>query len=152
MPEIRRVVTVPVPVEDVFDHVSDPRHWPEHFREIESVDQIEGWSSPGGRCRLLVKALGGRRGHVDCELIEYDRPRLIRYVATMPRLPKLEYRHAFAQVPNGTRLELSARRELRHGFARLLDQTLIRWFALRMWNRATASLTARLIDSQRRAP
>jgi hypothetical protein len=98
-----------------------------------------------------VKALGGRRQHLDCTLVEFDRPRLIRYVATTPGLPQIEYRHTFAEAGNGTRLELSAHRELRRGLGSLLDQTLIRWLASRMWNRATVSLTARLTDSQYRA-
>jgi len=62
-------------------------------------------------------------------------------VAVTPGLPGHEYRHTFAGVPNGTRLELSARLELRRSFGRVLDQSLIRWLASPVWDWATASLT-----------
>ncbi len=151
MPELRRVVTVPVPRAEVFDQVTDPRHWPEFFTEIESVDRIEGWDSPGGRCRLSVKRLG-RQAYVDCELVEFDRPRLIRYLARTAGLPELDYRHTFTEVPEGTRVEFSVGRDLRRGIGRLLDQTLVRWLAARMWDRATASMVARFTaDPHRRS-
>ena len=86
----------------------------------------------------------GRQAYVDCELVEFDRPRLIRYVARTAGLPELDYRHTFTEVAEGTRVQFSARRELRGGLGRLLDQTLVRWLAARVWDRATASIVARL--------
>lgn len=151
MPELRRVVVVPVPRAEVFDHVADPRRWPESFNEIKSVDRVEGWDSPGGRCRLSVNRLG-RHAYVDCELVEFDRPHLIRYVARTAGLPELDYRHTFTEVSDGTRVEFSVRRELRGGLGRLLDQTLVRWLAARMWDRATAAIVARLTAGGHRPP
>src|SRR6266511_4247745 len=89
MPEFRFTAIIPFPREEVSDYISDPRHWPEFFAEVESVDQVDGWDAPGGRCRVRVKALG-RRQYV-AELTEFDRPQLMRDLAKQAGLPDIEH-------------------------------------------------------------
>jgi hypothetical protein len=45
--EMHFSATVPFPREEVFDYVSDPRHWSEFFPAVESVERVEGWDAPG---------------------------------------------------------------------------------------------------------
>lgn len=138
MAGLRRVVTVAAPRPDVFDDVTDPSTGGTLDRDrIRRPDRRMGLP-PEAAAGCWSRRWGHRPRYVDCTLIEYDRPQLIRYVAQTAGLPPIEYRHTFVTVPEGTRVELTARRELRHGPGRLLDRTLIRWLAGRRWNRATA--------------
>jgi uncharacterized protein YndB with AHSA1/START domain len=154
MPEFRFGAMIPFPRDEVFDYVSDPRHWPEFFREVEAVDQVEGWDRPGGRCRVRVRVLG-RRQYI-AELVEFDRPRLTRDVARQAGMPDVEHEHVFSEVPEGTRLDNIARYRPRPGLVGLYDRTVLRWAAQRtyrrMYARATASVTARLTDRQHPQP
>jgi uncharacterized protein YndB with AHSA1/START domain len=137
--------TVTFPREEVFDYVSDPRHWSEFFPAVESVEQVEGWDAPGGRCRVLLRLPPGRRQWLDYELTEFDRPRLYRDVARATGEPD-EHERVFVEVAQGTRLESTIRHPPRPGVAGLLERVVLRWVVRRMYDRAGVLIAARLAD------
>jgi Polyketide cyclase / dehydrase and lipid transport len=118
---------------------------------VEIVDHVEGWDAPGGRCRLTLRVLGRRRTF-DCELIEIERPEMFRYVAREEGQPTAVNEGRFAEVADGTRVEITARRDPRRGPAGLFDRIVVPWALKRTLDRSMATLTSTLAGRGRGAP
>ncbi|HEU4424053.1 MAG TPA: SRPBCC family protein [Pilimelia sp.] len=150
MTEIRFRGTVPMPRTEVFDYFVDARLWPAWFPGVEAVDDIEGWGAPGGRCRLTVRVLGRRRTF-HCQMTKIDRPQLFAYVAREEGLPTSSHEGRFVEVAEGTRVEISARRDPRRGPAGFYDRIVVARALKRMMDRSMASLATTLTERRRRA-
>lgn len=150
MAEVRFDGVMPVPRADVFDFLADARNWPGFVPGVQTVDQVEGWGTPGGRCRLTISLLGRRRT-LDCEMTESDRPRLFRYLAREEGQPTASHDCQFVEVAGGTRVEISARRDPRRGPVGMYDRFMVPWALKRMLNRQMVSVSATLAERRRGA-
>ena len=150
MAEVRFDGVVPIPRAEVFDFLADARNWPAFFPGVETVDHVEGWGTPGGRCRLTIRLLGRRRT-LDCEMTEAERPQLFGYLAREEGQPTASNHCQLVEVPGGTRVTISARRDPRRGARGMYDRLLVPWALKRMLNRQMASVSTTLAERRRRA-
>jgi len=141
MPEFPFGSIVPFPRDEVFDYVADPRNWPLLQPEIEAVE-VDGWDKPGGRCVLRLRGAQTQ----EHELLDLDRPRLLRDVARRAGLPDIEHERVFAELADGTWLQNYARYEPRSGLAGLFDRTILAWLLRRRYQRLWDAAAARLVE------
>jgi carbon monoxide dehydrogenase subunit G len=151
MSEVRFDGVVPAPPADVFDLLADARNWPSVMPGVETVDGVDGWGAPGGRCRLTIRLLGQSRTF-DCEMTDVDRPQLFRYLAREEGQPTSSNACRFAEVAGGTRVEISAQRDARRGVAGLYDRSVVPWALKRMLDRQMTAVTTTLAQRRRPAP
>jgi uncharacterized protein YndB with AHSA1/START domain len=71
---------IPLPPDEAFDFVSNPENWPKFFSTMTSARSLEGWGTPGGKARLTIN-VRGRALVSELQLLEWDRPHHIRYIA-----------------------------------------------------------------------
>ena len=150
MSEVRFVGVMPIPRAEVFDLLSDARNWPVFVPGVKAVDYVESWGAPGGRCRLTISLLGRRRT-LDCEMTEFERPGLFRYLAREEGHPTASNDCRFVEVAGGTRVEISARREPRRGPVGLYDRLVVPWALKRMLDRQMVSISITLAKRHQRA-
>ena len=147
MTEVRFTGIVPFPREAVFDSFIDLRNWVHFSPGVESIDDVEGWGAPRGRCRVTIRVLGRRR-IADCEMTEIQRPLQFRYLAGVEGQPTSTHDCRFTDAPDGTRVDISTRWDARHGVVGLFDRFPVRWALKRMLNRSMSSFAAMM--AQRR--
>jgi carbon monoxide dehydrogenase subunit G len=145
MAEVRFDGVLPDRRADVFDLLSDARDWPSVLPGVEAVDHVEGWGTPGGRCRLTIRVLGRRRT-LDCEMVQSERPHRFGYVAREEGQPDSYHDCQFVEVAGGTRVEISARRDSRHSPAGLYDRFVVTWALKRMLNQQIDSVSTVLAE------
>lgn len=150
MSEVRFDGDMPIPRAQVFDLLADARNWPAFLPGVKAVDHVEGWGAPGGRCRLTISLLGRRRT-VDCEMTAFERPRLFHYLAREEGHPTASNDCRFIEVTEGTRVEISARREPRRGAVGIYDRFVAPWALKRMLDRQMGAVSITLEDRRRRA-
>lgn len=72
---------IQAPIEQVFDHVADPRTYPQWWPVYPAVEVIADTDGTPLYTRLTVKSVFGYRLKLDVETAEADRPHLLRTVA-----------------------------------------------------------------------
>jgi carbon monoxide dehydrogenase subunit G len=150
MSEVRFDGVLPIPRAEVFDFLSDARNWPAVLPGVQTVDHVEGWGAPGGRCRLTIRLLGRGRT-LDCEMLESERPNRFRYVAHEEGHPDAHNDCRFVEEAGGTRVQISARQDARRSLFGLYDRFVAPWALQRLLNRQMVSVTTTLADRRGRA-
>jgi uncharacterized protein YndB with AHSA1/START domain len=150
MSEVRFDGVMPIPRAAVFDLLADARNWPVFVPGVKTVDHVEGRGAPGGRWRLTIRLLGRRRS-LDCEITEFERPRLFRYLASEEGHPTATSDCQFVEVAGGTRVEISARRDPRRGPVGLYDCLVVKLALKRMLDRQMVSASITLAERHQRA-
>ena len=148
MSEVRFDGVMPVPRAEAFDFLADARNWPAFLPGVESVDHVDGWGAPGGRCRLTIRLLGRPRTF-DCEMTEIDPPQVFRYVARQGGQPPSSHDCRFDEVAGGTRVQISARQDPRGGPVGWYDRFVAPWALKRMLDRQMASVSTTLVERRR---
>jgi hypothetical protein len=129
---------VPLPPDEAFAFVSDPRNWPLFIDFIRTAEAGPGWGTVGGHARM-VSAMLGRKFESDLELTVWDPPREFRYTMRQRGRPELDNRRLFVPVPGGTRLQATNESQLPGGLAGLTDRAL-GWRMQQLMNAAMAKL------------
>lgn len=114
---------VPLPQEEAFGFVSDPRNWPLFFDGMRSAEAGADWGTVGGHARMTISMLG-RAIESELELTVWDPPREFRYVARQQGRPEVDNRRVFVPVPGGTRLVGTTDARMRGGVSGLADQAV----------------------------
>ena len=142
---------MPAPQAEVFDFLADARNWPAFVPGAVTVDHVEGWGAPGGRCQVTIRLLGRHRT-LDCEMTELERPRMFRYLAREEGQPTASNDCRFAEAAGGTRVEISAQRDPRRGAVGIYDQFVVPWALKRMLDQQMRSVSTTLAERRRREP
>jgi hypothetical protein len=79
---------VPLPPDEAFAFVSDPRDSPLFIESIRTAEAGPGWGTVGGHARM-VSAMLGRTFESDLELTVWDPPREFRYTMRQRGRPEL---------------------------------------------------------------
>lgn len=106
MPRITGEIDIARPVEVVFDYVADQRNEPKYNPTMLRSEKLtDGPIGVGTRFR--ASAISGRR-HVDMhiEVIEYERPRMLRSTTVMAAAD-VEGTMTFQELDHGTRMRWS---------------------------------------------
>jgi uncharacterized protein YndB with AHSA1/START domain len=120
-------ITIGRPVEDVFDTVADERNEPKYNPRFQLVEQVTD-GPIGAATRFKAATTMGRPAEMTIEFTEFERPRRLSSVTTMPAM-SIAGTLTFDPVPAGTRMRWSW--ELQpHGATRLLTP-LIAWMGQR---------------------
>ena len=75
-----------VPLRDGFDHIVDPRNWPEYWPGLIRVDPGSRWQPPGDQARVAMRLLG-RSVELEMTLRTFDPYRLVEYTSAQRGLP-----------------------------------------------------------------
>ena len=136
---------VPLPQEEAFAFVADPRHWPSFFSGMRASSKDDGWEGVGGRARM-TNAFLGRSVTSELEMTVWHPPREFGYISRQPDGPPLHNHRVFEPVAGGTRLRGTTEAVLRPGLPGMVDR--VQEQALR---RMYAQAMARLPDAARAA-
>jgi len=136
---------VPLPPDEAFAFVCEPRNWPSFFTSMRDSSRDDSWGSVGGRARMTNVVLG-RSFTSELQIMVWDPPRELRYVSRQAGAPTLDNRRVFEPVPGGTRLIGTTECTPRPGLQGLLDLAL-----LLVVRRTFAAGMARLPDAARAA-
>jgi uncharacterized protein YndB with AHSA1/START domain len=78
---IEREIEIHRPIQEVFDHVAEPRNDPRWCRKVVSVEQVEGTGpGPGSRYAVVHRPVPGRPArNLDHSCLAWDPPRRIEW-------------------------------------------------------------------------
>ncbi len=99
------------PIEEVFDHVSEPLHFAEWNSAVRAVRRVAPTGDNGGASYIMERALPGGRVENGLEIVTHERPREFAVRTTIGPTPFL-YRYRFETVHGGTTVLFAAAFEL----------------------------------------
>jgi glyoxylase-like metal-dependent hydrolase (beta-lactamase superfamily II) len=129
---------IPLPPQEAFAFLTEPRNWPSFVSSMRSTSKEAGWEGIGGRAEM-ANTFMGRRVTSELEMTAWDPPREFGYVSRQPGAPSLHNRRVLDPVPGGTRLRGTTEAVLRSGLPGLLDRV-----QRQMLRRTYAAAMARL--------
>lgn len=139
---------LPVPPDRAFAVVSDPTMWPRFFDPMRSAHVTPGWGRPGCTAGLVIRFMG-RGVSSALEILEWDPPRSIRYVARQAGRPDLDNLRVIEPAEGGSRLVGTIRMTPRRGLLGVVDRISLQVLQ-RVFDAAMAKLPAVALDSSHR--
>lgn len=113
---------VPLPQEEAFAFIADPRNWPSFSPGVRSVTKDDDWGRVGGHAHVTSAVLG-RTLTMELELTEWNPPDSFRYSVSQRGKPANDdNRRFFTPAEGGTTLVGSTEIAARPLPAGLLDR------------------------------
>lgn len=103
MSHVRGEITISRPIEDVFDFVADQRNEPRYNDSMLESEKLTCGPVGAGTSFRAISRSAGRPVAMVIELIEFDRPRLIRETTHMAAM-EIDGTLTFEAVAEGTRM------------------------------------------------
>ena len=129
----------PVSIEDGFDFITDPAHWPEYWPRFVRLDPSSRWRSPGDRARITLRMLG-REVELDMTLARIEPGRLVEYTSEQRGLPAARHWRYFESADGELDYRLAVEYSPRPGWRGVLDRTVVRRAIARTVDETMANL------------
>jgi uncharacterized protein YndB with AHSA1/START domain len=115
----------PVSVQDGFDYITDPGHWPEYWPGLVRIDSAPRWRRPGDRARLVLRMLH-RELELDMTLERIEPYRMIQYTSRQRGLPVARHWRHFDEIDDELAYRIAVEYQPRSGWRSLFDQLVVR--------------------------
>ncbi|MEZ0293321.1 MAG: SRPBCC family protein [Solirubrobacteraceae bacterium] len=132
----------PVPAEDGFAYITDPRHWPEFWPRLVRIVDAGRWREPGDRAALVLR-LAGREVELQMTLVRFEPPRLVEYTSTQRGLPAARHWRHFEPIGDELHYRIAVEYTPRGGWRRAFDQVIVRRAIARSMRETLANLDRR---------